>query len=101
MSKITCIIVEDEPLAAKVLSGYIAQISYLELRDTFKNALLAAEYLRLHSVDLIFLDIHLPKLKGMDFLKMLRTSSNLAIFYNIQTAASLPLLAIPTPGRQN
>src|SRR6185295_19205413 len=71
MSKIKCIIVEDEPLAIKVLSGYISQVPFVELQGTFKDAILATDYLRNHSVDLIFLDIHLPKLKGMAFLKTL------------------------------
>ena len=67
MSKLNCIIVEDEPLAAKVLSDYISQVPFLELQGTFKDAILATEYLRNHTVDLIFLDIHLPRLKGMAF----------------------------------
>jgi two-component system LytT family response regulator len=71
MSDITCIIVEDEPLAAKVLSDYISEVPFLKLEGTFKDAILATEYLRDNSVDLIFLDIHLPKLKGMAFLKTL------------------------------
>jgi DNA-binding LytR/AlgR family response regulator len=71
MSKIKCIIVEDEPLAAKVLIDYISQVPFLELQGTFKDAILATEYLRDNIVDLIFLDIHLPKLKGMAFLKTL------------------------------
>ena len=71
MSNIKCIIVEDEPLAAKILSDYISQVPFLELQGTFKDAILATEFLRDYSVDLIFLDIHLPKLKGMDFLKTL------------------------------
>ena len=71
MSKIRCIIVEDEPLAAKVLSDYVSQVPFLELTGTFKDAILATEYLRENTVDLIFLDIHLPKLKGMAFLKTL------------------------------
>ena len=71
MSKIKCIIVEDEPLAVKVLSDYIAQVPFLELQRTFKDAILATEFLRDNSTDLIFLDIHLPKLKGMAFLKTL------------------------------
>src|SRR5215217_7091527 len=71
MSDIKCIIVEDEPLAVKVLSDYISQIPFLNLQGTFKDAILAADYLRLSSTDLIFLDIHLPKLKGMAFLKTL------------------------------
>jgi two-component system, LytTR family, response regulator len=71
MSKITCIIIEDEPLAAKVLSDYISEVPFLELKATFKDAILATDYLRDNTVDLIFLDIHLPKLKGMAFLKTL------------------------------
>jgi DNA-binding LytR/AlgR family response regulator len=71
MSKIKCIIVEDEPLAAKILSDYISQVPFLELSGIFKDAILATEYLRENIVDLIFLDIHLPKLKGMTFLKTL------------------------------
>ena len=71
MSKIRCIIVEDEPLAVKVLSDYISDVPFLELQGTFKDAIRATEYLRGAAVDLIFLDIHLPKLKGMAFLKTL------------------------------
>ncbi len=71
MSKIKCIIIEDEPLAAKVLSDYILQAGFLELQGTFKDAILATDWLRHNTTDLIFLDIHLPKLKGMSFLKTL------------------------------
>lgn len=71
MPKITCIIIEDEPLAAKVLSDYISEVPFLELQQVFKDAILAAAFLLDHHVDLIFLDIHLPKLKGMAFLKTL------------------------------
>ena len=71
MSNITCIIVEDEPLAAKVLMDYIREVSFLELKGTFKDAIVATDFLRDNNVDLIFLDIHLPKLKGMAFLKSL------------------------------
>jgi len=71
MSKIKCIIIEDEPLAVKILSDYILQVPFLELQGTFKDAILATDYLRENNTDLIFLDIHLPKLKGMAFLKTL------------------------------
>jgi len=71
MSKIKCIIIEDEPLAAKVLSDYILQTPFLELQATFKDAILATDWLRYNVTELIFLDIHLPKLKGMAFLKTL------------------------------
>jgi DNA-binding LytR/AlgR family response regulator len=71
MSKIKCIIIEDEPLAVKVLADYISQVPFLELKKSFKDAILATDYLRDNHTDLIFLDIHLPKLKGMAFLKTL------------------------------
>jgi two-component system LytT family response regulator len=71
MSKIRCLIIEDEPLAVKVLADYILQVPFLELQGTFKDAILATDYLRRTTTDLIFLDIHLPKLKGMAFLKTL------------------------------
>lgn len=71
MSEIKCIIIEDEPLAAKVLTDYISQVSFLKLQGTFKDAILATEFLLDNEANLIFLDIHLPKLKGMAFLKTL------------------------------
>ena len=71
MSKIRCIIVEDEPLAVRVIADYISRVPFLDLQATFKDALLATDYLRGYTTDLIFLDIHLPKLKGMAFLKTL------------------------------
>ncbi len=71
MPDIKCIIIEDEPLAVKVLSDYISEVPFLELQGSFKDAILATSYLRDNTTDLIFLDIHLPKLKGMAFLKTL------------------------------
>ncbi|KAB2842212.1 MAG: response regulator transcription factor [Melioribacteraceae bacterium] len=71
MFKIKCIIVEDEPLAVKILTDYISQVNFLELQKTFKDAFSAADFLRENSTDLLFLDIHLPKLKGITFLKTL------------------------------
>jgi DNA-binding LytR/AlgR family response regulator len=63
--------VEDEPLAVKVLTDYISEVPFLELQGTFKDAILATEFLRENQTHLIFLDIHLPKLKGLAFLKSL------------------------------
>ncbi|MCW3118072.1 MAG: chemotaxis protein CheY [Chitinophagaceae bacterium] len=71
MPNIKCIIIEDEPLAVKVLSDYISEVTFLELQGAFKDAILASEFLRKNKTDLIFLDIHLPKLKGMAFIKTL------------------------------
>ena len=79
MSDIRCIIIEDEPLAVKVLTDYILQVPYLKLEETFKDAILATDYLRQNDTDLIFLDIHLPKLKGMSFLKTLTNPPSVII----------------------
>jgi len=71
MQMYNCIIVEDEPLAAEVLQDYIAQVPFLHLKAICTDALYAMEFLQEEKTDLIFLDIHLPKLKGLDFLKTL------------------------------
>ena len=54
-----------------MLVDYISQVPFLQLQASFKDAILATDYLGNHSTDLIFLDIHLPKLKGLAFLKTL------------------------------
>lgn len=71
MSNVKCIIVEDEPLARQVLEGYILRVPFLELQGSFEDAIDAMEHLRDHPVDLMFLDIHLPEIKGITFLKTL------------------------------
>lgn len=79
MKKFNCIIVEDEPLAAEVLEDYIKQVPFLEMKGICNDALYALEYLQTEKIDLIFLDIHLPKLKGTDFLKTLKQSPQVII----------------------
>ena len=71
MSKIKCIIVEDEPLARQILEGYISRVPFLELQGSFEDAIDAIDHLRDYAVDLMFLDIHLPEIKGVTFLKTL------------------------------
>ena len=68
---IRCIIIEDQPPAQRVLQKYIGEMKSLDLKATFADALKAMDYLKTEEVDLIFLDIHLPKISGMDFLKAL------------------------------
>ena len=85
MSSIQCIIIEDEPLAVKILADYISQIPFLQLKATFKDAILATDYLRDNNVDLIFLDIHLPKLKGMAFLKNTDPSPGSHSYYRLSS----------------
>ncbi|HMC84071.1 MAG TPA: response regulator transcription factor [Chitinophagaceae bacterium] len=72
MPKYSCIIVEDEPLAVEILTDYISQIPFLELKCVCGDAIYAMEVLQREKIDLIFLDIHLPKLKGIDFLESLK-----------------------------
>jgi DNA-binding LytR/AlgR family response regulator len=72
MLKYSCIIVEDEPLAVEILTDYINQIPFLELKYVCGDAIYAMEVLQQEKIDLIFLDIHLPKLKGIDFLESLK-----------------------------
>jgi len=68
---IRCMIIEDEPLAQNVLKKYIAEVSYLELVAICSNALEAQETIQLQNIHLLFLDINLPKLSGINFLKTL------------------------------
>ncbi|MCI4668590.1 MAG: LytTR family DNA-binding domain-containing protein [Bacteroidia bacterium] len=66
-----CIIIEDQPPAQRILKKYIEEIGSLELKGVFSNALQAIDFLKMEPVDLIFLDVHLPKMSGIEFLKTL------------------------------
>lgn len=68
----TCIVVDDEPLARQGMELNIASVGNLQLLNTFSNALAANDFLRKQKVDLMFLDINMPELSGLDFLKSLR-----------------------------
>lgn len=69
--KLNVLIVEDEHLAAEGLKAYVAEIDFLHLVAYCENALVANRMLTEHSIDLLFLDIQMPKLTGIDFLKSL------------------------------
>ena len=79
MEKYKCLVIEDEPLAAEILEDYIRQISFLELKGVSGNALDALDMLQAGDIDVIFLDIHLPKLKGLDFIRTLKTPPQIII----------------------
>lgn len=70
--RINCLIIEDEPLAVDVIEDYVRQVPFLNLIQSCRDALSALQILKSQKVDLIFLDIHLPKLKGLDFLSTLK-----------------------------
>lgn len=70
--KISCLIVDDEPLAQDVLHSYIKQTSKLELIGICNNAIEALEMMKNNTVDLLFLDIQMPEITGIDFLRSLK-----------------------------
>lgn len=74
MSRIKCLLTDDEPLAMDILENYIRQMDTLELVGRCDNALTALSFLQKNRVDLLFLDIQMPKLTGIDFLRTLRNA---------------------------
>ena len=70
--EIRCLIVDDEPPAQRILERYILDIPMLKLEGKCKNAMEAMEMLHQKSIDLIFLDINMPKMTGLSFLQSLK-----------------------------
>ena len=66
---INCVIIDDEPLAREGLASYVREIDFLHLVDTCENPLELIKLMNKHTIDLIFLDIQMPKMNGLDFLK--------------------------------
>ena len=69
--ELKCIAVDDEPLALEMVSDFIRQTSYLSLEGRFENAIEALSYINKNEVDLIFLDIQMPDLTGMELARVL------------------------------
>ncbi len=69
---VTCLIVDDEPLARNLLTEYVRKVPYLQLVDTCSSPLAAIEVLRNKQVDLLFLDIQMPEVTGITLLKILQ-----------------------------
>lgn len=67
-----CLVIEDEPLAAEILRDYIAEVSDLHLIAVCRDVMTASGFLRSHPIDVLFVDIHLPKIKGIDFIKTIQ-----------------------------
>lgn len=70
--KYNCIIVEDEPIAAEILENFVSRDEQLHLVAKCSDAVYAGNVLNRHEIDLMFLDLHLPVVKGFDFLKKLK-----------------------------
>ena len=77
MEPYKCIIIEDEPLASEILQDYIADVPFLKLKNTYADAISALD--NLNDIDVIFLDINLPKLKGLDFIQTLKHPPHIII----------------------
>ncbi|MCK5171385.1 MAG: response regulator transcription factor [Bacteroidales bacterium] len=69
--KLQCVIVDDEPLAITIIEGFLKKIPYIEIIGKFDNAIPVYEFLKSNPVDLLFLDIEMPNITGIDFLKSL------------------------------
>ncbi len=74
--KLKCIIIDDEPIARKVLQEFIEEIDYLELKGHAENPLKAMPLLTNNDIDIIFLDINMPKITGINYLKNSRNKAS-------------------------
>ena len=83
--KINCVIIDDEPLARKGLKEYIADVDFLNLFGEFDNPLKAAELISRGEVQLLFLDIQMPKITGLDFFKTVAISAAGDFYYGLSS----------------
>lgn len=79
MTKINCIIIEDEPLALERTRTYVQRLPYLELQATFENGVEALAFLRSNKTDLVFLDIRMDELSGIQLLEAVKIDSQVII----------------------
>lgn len=70
MKRIKCIVVDDEPLAVSLLGSYVEKIPFFELVFSTENPIEALEYIQKNEADLIFMDIQMPELTGINFMKI-------------------------------
>ena len=75
MQKFSCVIVDDEPIAAKYLALFVDKIEDLNLVKTFSNPVEALDYLEKEQIDLVFLDIQMPRLSGIEIAKKISQKS--------------------------
>ena len=77
--KIKCVIIDDEPLAIKVVENHLKEFQNFEVIETFNNPIEALYLLEKGAVDILFLDINMPKMNGLDFVKTLNSKMNVVI----------------------
>ena len=79
---IKCVIIDDEPLAIRVIEAHLKQFPNMEVAGTFNNPVDALPLLRENEIDVVFIDINMPQMNGMDFIR----NTNTAPFFVITTA---------------
>lgn len=77
--KIKCVLVDDEPLAIKVLQNYFTNFSDFEIIGTFSNALQALEFINNNSVDAVFLDVNMPMMNGFELIRLIEYKTKIII----------------------
>jgi DNA-binding LytR/AlgR family response regulator len=75
MKRLTCIIVDDEPVARKILQEFVDQLPFMDLQGKFENAMQAETFLKTNTADIIFLDIEMPKVSGLQLLQKMHIES--------------------------
>ena len=77
--KIKCVIIDDEPLAIKVIENHLKEFQNFEVIETFNNPIEALSLLEKGNVDALFLDINMPKMNGLDFAEIINSKTNVII----------------------
>lgn len=79
MDKLSCIIIEDEPLALEKTKDFVSKVPFLHLSETFDNALTGLAYLNNNKVDILFLDINMDELTGIELLESSKINSQVIL----------------------
>jgi DNA-binding LytR/AlgR family response regulator len=79
MNQLTCLIIDDEPLAQNVIGNYLKNFSFIRLVAKCDNAINALEWIKKEKIDLIFLDISMPFLSGIDFIRTMQRAPQIII----------------------
>ncbi len=77
--KVRCIIIDDEPLAIKIIEKYLLEFQNFELIGSFNNPFMALSAIEENDVDVVFLDINMPKMNGLEFVRNLESKPNIVI----------------------
>ena len=89
---LSCIIVDDDPFSTKIMSGYVSRLGYVELSQVFTNAVDAVDFLSSFEgrhIDMVFLDIEMPDMNGIEFLQTVDLSGKEVVIYSSQEKYAL------------